>query len=37
LQQGVARMQALLLAKGITGTSGGNEFPDRPIQETGAR
>jgi putative membrane protein len=37
LQQGVAGMQALLLAKGITGTSGGNELPDRPIQETGAR
>lgn len=37
LQQGVARMQALLLAKGITGAPAGNELPDRPIQETGAR
>jgi putative membrane protein len=37
LQQGVARVQAMLLAKGMTAVPGGNEFPDRPIQETGAR
>jgi putative membrane protein len=37
LQQGVARMQALLLAKGIAGAPAGNELPDRPIQERGAR
>ena len=37
LQQGVARLQALLLAKGMSAASGGNELADRPIQETGAR
>ena len=37
LQQGVARVQAMLLAKGITAVPGGNELPDRPIQERGAR
>lgn len=37
LQQGVARVQAVLLAKGMTATAGGNELPDRPIQEKGAR
>ena len=37
LQQGVARVQAVLLAKGMAATSGGNELPDRPIQEKGAR
>jgi putative membrane protein len=37
LQQGVARIKALLLAKGMTATRGGNELADRPIQETGAR
>lgn len=37
LQQGVARVQAMLLAKGMTAVPDGNEFPDRPIQETGAR
>ena len=37
LQQGVARVQAMLLAKGMTTVPGGNELPDRPIQETGAR
>ena len=37
LQQGVARIEALLLAKGMTATRRGNELPDRPIQETGAR
>jgi putative membrane protein len=37
LQQGVARIEALLLAKGMTAARGGNELPDRPIQETGAR
>jgi putative membrane protein len=37
LEQGVARIEALLLAKGMTATRGGNELPDRPIQETGAR
>jgi putative membrane protein len=36
LQQGVARVQAMLLARGLT-ASGGNELPDRPVQETGAR
>jgi putative membrane protein len=37
LQQGVARIEALLLAKGTTAARGGNELPDRPVQETGAR
>jgi hypothetical protein len=37
LQQGVARLQAVLLAKGKIATAGGNELPDRPIQEKGAR
>lgn len=37
LQQGVARMQAMLLAAGMSGAAGGNELPDRPAQETGAR
>lgn len=37
LGQGVARMQALLLAKGMSAAPGGNELADRPIQETGAR
>jgi len=37
LQQGVARLEALLLAKGMSTASGGNELADRPIQETGAR
>ncbi len=37
LQQGVARLQALLLAKGMSAATGGNELADRPIQETGAR
>jgi putative membrane protein len=37
LQQGVARIEALLLTKGMTATSGGNELPDRPIQEKGPR
>jgi putative membrane protein len=37
LQQGVARLQALLLAKGMSAASGGNELADRPVQETGAR
>ena len=37
LQQGVVRLQALLLAKGMSAASGGNELADRPIQETGAR
>lgn len=37
LQQGVARLQALLLAKGMSTAPGGNELADRPIQETGAR
>jgi putative membrane protein len=37
LQQGVARLQALLLAKGMSKSPGGNELADRPIQETGAR
>ena len=37
LQQGVGRLQALLLAKGMSAASGGNELADRPIQETGAR
>jgi putative membrane protein len=37
LQQGVVRIEALLLAKGMTAARGGNELPDRPIQETGAR
>jgi putative membrane protein len=37
LQQGVARIEALLLAKGMTATRGSNELADRPIQETGAR
>jgi putative membrane protein len=37
LQQGVERVQAVLLAKGMAATSGGNELPDRPIQEKGAR
>jgi uncharacterized membrane protein len=37
LQQGVARIEALLLAKGMAATRGGNELPDRPVQETGAR
>lgn len=37
LQQGVARLQALLLAKGMSAAPGGNELADRPIQETGAR
>ena len=37
LQQGVARLQAVLLAKSMTATTGGNELPDRPIQEKGAR
>jgi putative membrane protein len=37
LQQGVARLQALLLGKGMSAAPGGNELPDRPVQETGAR
>jgi len=37
LQQGVARVQAILLAKGMAAAAHGNELPDRPIQETGAR
>lgn len=37
LRQGVARIEALLLAKGMAATRGGNELPDRPVQETGAR
>jgi putative membrane protein len=37
LQQGVARLQALLLDKGMSAAPGGNELPDRPVQETGAR
>jgi len=37
LQQGVARMQAMLLAAGMSAAAGGNELPDRPVQETGAR
>ena len=37
LQQGVARMQAVLVAKGVPAAAGGNDLPDRPIQETGAR
>jgi hypothetical protein len=37
LQKGVARLQALLLAKGTSAARGGNELADRPIQETGAR
>ena len=37
LQQGVGRLQALLLAKGMSAASGGNELADRPVQETGAR
>ncbi len=37
LQQGVTRVEAMLLAKGLAAVSGGNELPDRPIQETGAR
>lgn len=37
LQQGVARLQALLVAKGMSRAPGGNELADRPIQETGAR
>jgi putative membrane protein len=37
LQQGIARLQALLLAKGMSRAPGGNELADRPIQETGAR
>lgn len=37
LQQGVVRLEALLLAKGMSAASGGNELADRPIQETGAR
>jgi putative membrane protein len=37
LQLGIGRMQAMLLAKGMDATAGGNEFPDRPMQETGPR
>jgi putative membrane protein len=37
LRQGVGRIEALLLAKGMTATRGSNELPDRPVQETGAR
>jgi len=37
LQQGVVRLEALLLAKGMSAASGGNELADRPVQETGAR
>jgi putative membrane protein len=37
LQQGVARLQALLLAKGMSAAAGGNELADRLIQEKGAR
>lgn len=37
LQQGVARMQAILLAKGVSAAAGGNDLPDRPVQETGAQ
>jgi putative membrane protein len=37
LRQGVARLQALLLAKGMSAAPGDNELADRPIQETGAR
>ena len=37
LQKGVVRLQALLLAKGMSAAPGGNELADRPIQETGAR
>jgi putative membrane protein len=37
LQQGLTRMQALLLAKGMSAAPGGNELPDRPIQERGPR
>jgi putative membrane protein len=37
LRQGVARIEALLLVKGMTAASGGNELSDRPIQETGSR
>ena len=37
LQQGVARVQGMLLAKGMAAAADGNELPDRPIQETGAR
>jgi len=36
LQQGVVRLEALLLAKGMSAASGGNELADRPVQETGA-
>jgi putative membrane protein len=37
LQHGVARVQAMLLAKGATPAAVGNELPDHPIQETGSR
>ena len=37
LQQGVARLQTLLLAKGMSAAPGGNELADRPIQERGPR
>ena len=37
LQQGVARVQLLLLRKGMSAAPGGNELADRPIQEKGAR
>jgi hypothetical protein len=37
LQRGVARVQVMLLAKGVSAAAGGNELPDRPIQEKGAR
>jgi putative membrane protein len=37
LQQGVTRLQALLLRKGMSAAPGGNELADRPIQEKGAR
>lgn len=37
LQQGVARLQTLLLAKGMSAAPEGNQLADRPIQEKGAR
>ena len=36
LQQGVARVQAMLVAAGMSAAAGGNELPDRPVQERGA-
>ncbi|HEY2864755.1 MAG TPA: TPM domain-containing protein [Casimicrobiaceae bacterium] len=37
LQVGIGRTQAMLLAKGMAVAAGGNELPDRPVQETGPR